>query len=101
ESPAAGAAVTEPASHPVFARACAAGVESLAHAEDARRSGDVAHAPEWIVRRSGQAEQLRVRQDPALGVDVPRDGGVRTAVAVEIDGFAIEIDVDVARPGDV
>ena len=93
-------AVAEPAGHANLAGRLAVGAERLAQAEHARRDRHPPDAAARIVGRGRQAEQLRVGEDSPLGVDVARDGGVGFAVAVEVDRLAIEVDVDVAVPGD-
>ena len=94
------AAVAEPAGHPDLAARLAVGAERLAQAEHAGRGGDAADAPARIPGCGKQAEQLRVGEDAALGVDVPGDRRVGAPVVVEIDRLPVEVDVHVAVPGD-
>ncbi len=95
-----GGAVTQPARHPDLAAALAVGPQRLAQPEHARRHRDLSLAPARIPGRRREPEQLRVREHAALGVDVPRDARVGLAIAVEVDGLSVEVDVDVAVPSD-
>jgi len=92
--------VAEPARHPDLATPLAVGAQGLAQPEHARRRRDLAHASARIGGSRRQAEELRVREDAAFGVDVPRDADVRFAIAVEVHGLGDEIELDVAIPGE-
>jgi hypothetical protein len=56
--------------------------------------------PAGIGGRRRQAEQLRVGEDAAGGVNVAREARVGDTISVEVDRFVVQIDVDIPVPGD-